>query len=76
MFKSPSGCFSEFSLLSKCRKTQECRNHPVTAWVHFIRIFFFSEYSLFLSYFKSWCHQGDEGHFLDTRQHGGGEDLL
>lgn len=76
MHKPPSGCFPEFGLLNKRRRTQECQNYPVIAQAPFIDVFSSSEYSLSLSYFKSRGHQGDEGHVLNSGQHGGGEDLL
>lgn len=43
--------------------------------VHFKDVIFSSV--LFITiYFKSQGHQGDEGYFLNSGQHGGGEDLL
>lgn len=57
-------------------RTKQCQNYLVIAWVRFIDVFFPSEYSFFLSCFKSGGHYGGGGHFLNTRQYGGGEDLL
>lgn len=73
--KLPSGYISEFWLLGKCRKSQGCQNYLVTAWVLFA-VPSFLQSTLYSHLIANPRPQGDKGHFLNTGQHGGGEDLL
>lgn len=75
MHKPPSGSFSEFWLVSKRSERQECQNPPLAA--RFTWRCLLSFRVLFIPVlWRIPGHQGAEGHFLNTGQHGGGKDLL